>query len=139
MEYVRRAPATGPAGVVFAHHACRIAEITDGTSNTLLAGEKNVDPDYYATGADWGDDDLWDLGYDWDIGRTVCLTVGSCEPLPDTAGLMRASNWGSAHLVGFNAALCDGSVRMLNYSIDLETLRRLGDKADGLKIDAKRY
>jgi prepilin-type N-terminal cleavage/methylation domain-containing protein/prepilin-type processing-associated H-X9-DG protein len=130
--------AGSPLGVIYAHSTCRMAEITDGTSYTFLAGEKNIDPDYYATGSDWGDDDLWDLGDDWDIGRTVGLTSGD-EPLPDTPGSMIASNWGSAHLAGFNMAMCDGSVRMFNYAIDLETMRRLGDKADGLTIDAKKW
>ena len=44
---------------------------------------------------------------------------------------------GSAHDAGFFMALCDGSVRMVHYSIDAETHRRLGNRKDGLAI-AKR-
>jgi prepilin-type N-terminal cleavage/methylation domain-containing protein len=139
--------ASSCTGVIYGHHACRIAEITDGTSCTLLAGEKNVNPDWYTTGEDGGDDQMWDLGFDWDVCRVVCdlqeIALGpavcGCAPTMDTPGCMYYAAWGSAHLVGFNSAMCDGSVRMLSYSINVESLRRLGNKADGLTIDGKGY
>ena len=59
-------------------------------SYSFLAGEKNIDPDYYATGSDWGDDDLWDLGDDWDIGRAVWF-LGQ---LPTFAGYPRHDDSG---------------------------------------------
>ena len=41
--------------------------------------------------------------------------------------------------MGFNMALCDGSVRMVNYTIDLATHSRLSNRRDGLTIDGKMW
>ena len=59
-------------------------------------------------------------------------------PLQDTPGIDYQFNFGSAHAGGFYMAFCDGSTQFINYSIDLETHRRLSNRYDELPVDAKR-
>ena len=51
----------------------------------------------------------------------------------------RAALFRQRHLAGFHMALCDGSVRLINYSIDPEIHLRLANRKDGLPIDAKSF
>ena len=60
-------------------------------------------------------------------------------PQQDRNGYNTDRIWGSAHGSGFNVVLCDGSVRSLNYSIEQEVLRRLGNRRDGLVVDASKF
>src|SRR5262249_17801015 len=43
--------------------------------------------------------------------------------------------WGPAHAGGFDAALADGSVRLIPYNVPLDVLRALQDRADGAVVN----
>jgi len=114
----------------------QIAQVRDGTSNTYLVGEKYMNPTDYTTGVDGGDNESMYMGDNADIGR---WGSESFPPLTDTPGYAATGCFGSAHAGGFNMAFCDGSVRMVNYSINIETHRRLACRKDGLPIDGSAF
>jgi prepilin-type N-terminal cleavage/methylation domain-containing protein/prepilin-type processing-associated H-X9-DG protein len=123
------------------------AAITDGLSNTMLIGEKAVNKMTYMSGQDrtWGDDEGYAEGLAWDNIRYGTLKDANGRPNnpvqdqapPASYGADPANpawpNWhfGSAHTGGFNAALADGSVRMIKYSIDLQVQFYLCNRMDG--------
>jgi hypothetical protein len=135
-------PGNKVAGVFGLHNKFKMADITDGAGNTYLIGEKNLNPDHYFDGESYGDNQAWDSGWTSDNIR-ICGLLGqplsdNFKPMPDTAGVEWDANFGSAHANGFGMAFCDGAVAFLSYTIDPETHRRLGDRNDGLPIDAKK-
>ncbi len=118
-------------GVCQQRSQVRIAEITDGTGNTYLVGEKSMNPDHYATGLDPGDDQHMYVGYDEDTLRWTSQVVA--HPAQDRPGIVASRyGFGSAHPGVFNMVFGDGSVRGVRYTIDRETHRALGGRNDGL-------
>ena len=61
-------------GISFAHSEVTLAQITDGSSHTLMVGEKFLNPDFYTTGEDPADDQGLFSGHDRDFNR---YTYGS--------------------------------------------------------------
>lgn len=119
---------SGATGICFLRSEIRPADIKDGLSNTYLLGEKYVSTAGYDTDQDSGHDQSMYSGVDLDINRWV-LQV----PLQDTEYSADRA-FGSAHQQGCHMALCDGSVRLISYSIDAEVHRRLGNRKDGLPV-----
>ncbi len=120
-------------GVSFPRSQIRMADITDGVSNTYLVGEKYMNSDCYETGGDYGDNEGM---YSGCANNTTRVTYE--PPLQDIAGIMHYNDFGSAHSNGLNMAMCDGSVQQISYSIEPDVHRCLGNRKDGAVIDAKK-
>ena len=115
------------------------AMIRDGTSNTLMLGEKQLHPDQFGTCG--GDNEPYvNSGVDQDHVRNVrplnsARTTG--PPAPDSEARedrVWPQRFGSSHPGAFMGALADGSVRAFSFSIDEETFRRLAVRDTGLPV-----
>jgi len=126
--------------------------ISDGLSKTFLAGEKFVvagklgDPGFDASiyNGDNGFCSMRAVGKDFIYSESTGQKTANEQTnrLADgpadlsIAGEERFRIFGSSHAGGSVIfVLCDGSVRPVVPSTDLETLRRLADRADGMPID----
>ena len=118
----------------------RLAHVTDGTSNTLLVGERRLARDRLSTGLAPDDDQGYSIGWDHDtVARTV--NVPAQDPASTPAGFgtencridicPQGSTFGSAHGEGFQVVMADGSVRFLLYGINQRTFMALGSIAGG--------
>jgi prepilin-type N-terminal cleavage/methylation domain-containing protein/prepilin-type processing-associated H-X9-DG protein len=104
-------------------------EIRDGTSNTLLLSEKRMNLAKMGT-MQANDNEGYTCGWNHDTVRYTDRV-----PQPD---FYHESNYddsfGSSHPGGLNVLLCDGSVRFVSYSVDLEQWKRLGHRQDALPL-----
>ncbi len=121
-------------GVSYVCSEVEMSWITDGLSNTYMLGEKYLEPNRYYNGTDEGDNETFYSGYNADTVRDT-----SDGPFQDKEYLYSCRAFGSAHHNGFHMAFCDGSVRLINYTIDKQIHRRLGNRQDGMPINAKAY
>jgi prepilin-type processing-associated H-X9-DG protein len=124
----------------------KASRVTDGTSKTLLIGEKYVRSDAYDgpfTGVNRNSDDRgWTDGFDADIMRSTCFV-----PIQDSDGIgfgtlaryfdddpntsftePNVYHFGSPHTGGLNAVFADGSVHTINYDIDVLIFNALGTR-----------
>ncbi|HJZ94746.1 MAG TPA: DUF1559 domain-containing protein [Gemmataceae bacterium] len=119
-------------GVLYYNSATTFARILDGTSNTLLAGERFSRDVAYPdlpnrrgwawTNYNSGQDSLGDTS--WPINSKA-----------SAIGLdARSNNFGSGHAQGANFVLCDGSVRFIRDTISIVTLQRLSVPDDGIPV-----
>lgn len=136
-------PDTGPIGsMVFGK--VRMADITDGLTNTLLAGEmhytlKNF---LYTTGTNLGQlrggNTCWSFGHpqgyvtaSTNVPLNTETTVERTEDPDNYWRLSGIFGFRSIHEGGSQFALSDGSVRFVSDSISFDIYRALGSRAGG--------
>ena len=117
-------------GVIFERSEVRIKQITDGTSQTYLIGERYLNPDFYTSiiavrTPHWG-------GHD---GGNVCSGgFQAYPPAQDRQGLSQYT-FGSAHAGGFQMSMCDASVRTIAYQIGKRVHFGLSSRAGSEVVD----
>lgn len=87
-----------------------MTRMLDGTSNTIMAGEKAYDATVQKP-----DNWYWDEPYF--IGGSKGTSRGGLGLVPDRPGIPHKENWGSAHMAGVYFLLGDGGVRLIPFNI----------------------
>lgn len=105
------------------HEATRMADLTDGTSNTFLAGETDFTPKGVPSTTMGG---VWAYGY---IGYSWGTTFHPFNDHKQTSTVYGAFR--SQHPSGANFALCDGSVRFITQGIEFPVYQAISTRHMG--------
>jgi prepilin-type N-terminal cleavage/methylation domain-containing protein len=131
-------------GVLYVDSHIRFADITDGTSNVLMNGEKCRERNHArcnrkqncGAGIVFVVATSNQLAHD---NRSTCAALGTARrginwdsTVSDCGNLWNAkAGFHSLHPGGAQFVLCDGSTHFLSETINLTTFRRLADRRDG--------
>jgi prepilin-type N-terminal cleavage/methylation domain-containing protein len=145
----------GVNGCLTSNARCRVAQITDGLSNTMLAGESGARHDGWSAGKKHADQNTsgWGVRGAWAQGTNniTCsgvvgpVTPGSTPTKVATAAqvptAVSINGWNQGELYAFHPSVCvvvfgDASTRPLKTTISLATLQKLAARADGNSVDA---
>jgi len=150
--YRDRAPSGGlpyydPKGIFFQNSRIRMRDVTDGTSNTFMALERDTALRPAISG---GRNAFTTMGAVWagtsapvtgsgrvDVSYTDFKVAGTFDPKfpingSATKGDLRTLS--SQHVGGIQALMADGSVRFVNENTNFTLLQYLGQRDDGQTI-----
>jgi prepilin-type N-terminal cleavage/methylation domain-containing protein/prepilin-type processing-associated H-X9-DG protein len=125
-------------GVCYCRSELTVPQIKDGTSKTLIIGEKFLPIDEYNTGSNPADNESITTGFDNDNMRVAWPTFPPLQDMLSTARNAPSDTtveYGSAHSGGFNAVFCDCSVHVIDYEIDINVFQNLCARNDGKTLD----
>lgn len=107
----------------------RIANLSDGTSNTILIGEKAFDPEKQLP-------ETWYWDEPFFTGGSSGTRRRGLEVLRDGPGILvggdGGGNWGAAHPGGAHFLFSDGSVRMIQHGESWMLMEKWLTPADGI-------
>jgi len=116
-----------------------ISMVTDGMSNTIMVGDKQLNLNKFGTAIDDNESPfLSGWNGDWDHYRRGGQVNGVwLVPERDYASNSTDPNqrFGSSHSTGINALFGDGSVRLIRYGVDGTTFMRACVRDDGQPFD----
>jgi prepilin-type N-terminal cleavage/methylation domain-containing protein len=142
-------------GVLTANRRTRMAQITDGLSNTLLAGESGARHEGWAATARYADPSTagWGVRGAWasESNNIVCAgtrgpitpgvaPAGKVTTAAQVTGAVTVNGWNQGELYAFHPAACnvvmgDGAVRTLKATTSMASLQKLAARADGYTVD----
>ncbi|MBJ7495411.1 MAG: DUF1559 domain-containing protein [Gemmataceae bacterium] len=108
--------------MVYGYVGMNLGHIKDGTTNTLMFGEKRMDTTNMGSYQS-DDNEGYACAWDHDVARTTNAVPQADGKLGTNAG---GNIFGSSHSGGANYVMVDGSVRFINYSITLASFQALG-------------
>ncbi len=128
-------------GVLSKNYLTRLADITDGASQTILVTEHAGRPTLWRAGRPVPG--TYAIAAAW-VGGTLTLGHGSCTDgatKPGTCAINCTNDREvySFHPAGANAVFADGSVHFLKASIDIRIFARLVTRAGGEVVSASDY
>jgi prepilin-type N-terminal cleavage/methylation domain-containing protein/prepilin-type processing-associated H-X9-DG protein len=128
-------------GVLTKNYLTRLADITDGASQTLLATEYGGRPQLWRAGRPVPG--IYVSGAAW-VGGPLTFGQGSTpdgvtQPGPCALNCTNDHEVYSFHPVGANAVFADGSVHFLKAGIDIRIFARLVTRAGGEGVSGGNY
>jgi prepilin-type N-terminal cleavage/methylation domain-containing protein len=128
---------TSPGNGIIVHRLLgpvATTDISDGSSNTLMIGERNCNLTYLnrASLLMWDENNGYVDGWDWDTMR-----FGNDPPMRDRRDNSFASlQFGSSHPAGCLFVLGDGSVRMIHYGVDPTLFKAVCGRNDKMPVNS---
>lgn len=142
------------SGVFFRNSSVRIRDITDGTTNTFLVGERRSEHDFIDALTPVASNSTWYaaipgatrpagmmmpamqeaqtsliLGHVGQDALTTPMVMPAMQHTPNSTN--HIANFSSRHTGGAQFLLCDGSVHFLSENADYSIFRNMGEKNDG--------
>jgi prepilin-type processing-associated H-X9-DG protein len=127
-------------GMFYRNSKTRIAEVTDGLSNTFMVGERSAKLSFatwsgIVPGATWttANDTINYGGPPTNLPATLVLGH-ACRDHPPSSQSNVAEDFSSAHINGINILFADGSVHSVNQSVNMQVYPLTASIADGVAL-----